>query len=297
MELRQLRHFVAVAETGNISAAAKKIFLTQPALSRQIKALEEEIGQPLLERGAHSIRLTPAGERLLAEARELLRHADEMRERIRSSARGVRLRVGYAPSLVSGILAAAVADFAQTHPGARVELHDLSSVEMLGGLEDNKLDIALLAASGTKSRGFTWHHLLDAEWRLAVSLRHPLVRRGRRISPADAGREPLLVFNRRDYPGYWNRISTWLRRHRLTPNIAGEHDGAESLLAAVESGLGVALVTTRSVRHFAGRVHFKALTQEPDAVSIAAVCRKERSDEKPLAVFIESLRQAAKTVA
>lgn len=296
MELRQLRYFVAVAEDGNISRAAQRIFLTQPALSRQIKALEEELGQPLLERGAHSIRLTPAGERLLAEARELLRHADEMGERIRSSARGVRLRVGYAPSLVSGILAAAVADFAQTHHGARVELHDLSSVEMLGGLEDNKLDIALLAASGTKSRGLTWHHLLNAEWRLAVSLRHPLVRR-RRITPADAGREPLLVFNRRDYPGYWNRISTWLRRHRVTPNVAGEHDGAESLLAAVESGLGVALVTTRSVRHFAGRVHFKTLTQEPDAVSIAAVCRKERSGEKPLAVFIESLRQAAKTSA
>jgi LysR family transcriptional regulator, benzoate and cis,cis-muconate-responsive activator of ben and cat genes len=296
MELRQLRNFVAVAETGNISAAAKKIFLTQPALSRQIKALEDELGQPLLERSAHSIRLTPAGERLLPEARELLRHADEVRERIRSSERGVRLRVGYAPSLASGIMAAAVADFSRTHPGARVELLDLSSVEMLGGLADNKLDIALLAASGAKSRGFAWHHLLSAEWRLAVSRRHPLARR-QRISPADAAREPLLIFNRRDYPGYWNIVSTWLRRHRLSPGVAGEYDGAESLLAAVESGLGVALVTTRSVRHFAGRVHFKTLTQEPDAVSIAAVCRTERSGERPLAMFIESLRQAAKEFA
>ena len=62
MELRQLRYFMAVAEEGNISRAAKRIFLTQPALSRQIKALEEEIGQCLLERQAHSIRLT-AGRR------------------------------------------------------------------------------------------------------------------------------------------------------------------------------------------------------------------------------------------
>jgi LysR family transcriptional regulator, benzoate and cis,cis-muconate-responsive activator of ben and cat genes len=72
MELRQLRYFVAVAEEANISRAAKKIFLTQPALSRQIKALEEEIGQCLLERQAHSIRLTPVGEALLREGRELL---------------------------------------------------------------------------------------------------------------------------------------------------------------------------------------------------------------------------------
>src|SRR5437762_9399100 len=84
MELRQLRYFVAVAETGNISRAAKKIFLTQPALSRQIKALEHEIGQCLLERQAHSIRLTPAGEALLREARELFQRADQMLERVRS---------------------------------------------------------------------------------------------------------------------------------------------------------------------------------------------------------------------
>ncbi len=292
MELRQLRHFVAVAETGNISLAAKKIFLTQPALSRQIKALEDELGQPLLQRSAHSIRLTPAGERLLPEARELLRHADEMRERVRASALAVRLRVGYAPSLASGIMAEAVADFSQVHPDAQVDLLDLTSVEMLSGLEDNKLDIALLAASGAKSRGLAWHHLLNAEWRLAVGRRHPLARR-QRISPADAAREPLLVFNRRDYPGYWSIVATWLRRHRLRPQVAGDYDGAESLIAAVESGLGVALVTTRSVRHFAGRVQFKTLAQAPDAVGIAAVCRAERSGEKPLAVFIESLRQAA----
>ena len=92
MELRQLRYFVAVAEEGNISRAAKKIFLTQSALSRQIKALEDEIGQCLLERQAHSIRLTPAGEILLREARDLLLRADQMLERVRTARPGVRLR-------------------------------------------------------------------------------------------------------------------------------------------------------------------------------------------------------------
>src|SRR5437867_6812188 len=143
MELRQLRYFVAVAETGNISRAAKKIFLTQPALSRQIKALENEIGQCLLERQAHSIRLTPAGQTLLHEARELLQRADGMLERVRAAGQGVRLRVGYAPSLASGLLSEAVEHFAQKHPNAHVELFDLSTKEMLAGLENGTLDVAL----------------------------------------------------------------------------------------------------------------------------------------------------------
>ncbi len=72
MELRQLKHFIAVAEAGSITAAAKMLRLTQPALSRQIKALEEELETALLERGAHSIALTPAGEMLVTEARKLV---------------------------------------------------------------------------------------------------------------------------------------------------------------------------------------------------------------------------------
>ena len=83
MELRQLRYFVAVAETGNISRAAQAIFLTQPALSRQIKALEGEIGRDLLERRANSVRLTAAGEVMLPVARELLQHAERVLQRVR----------------------------------------------------------------------------------------------------------------------------------------------------------------------------------------------------------------------
>src|SRR4051812_6409059 len=143
VELRQLRYFVMVAEEGSISGAAQKAFLTQPALSRQIKALEEAIGHPLLARQAHSIRLTPAGQMLLQEARQLLRSADLVMERVRASGEGIRLRVGYAPSLATGILSAAVESFTQKHPAARVEIFDLSSVEIRTGLEKCELDLAV----------------------------------------------------------------------------------------------------------------------------------------------------------
>jgi DNA-binding transcriptional LysR family regulator len=296
MELRQLRYFVAVAETGNISTAAKNIFLTQPALSRQIKALETEIGQCLLERRAHSVHLTPVGEGLLREARELLQHADQVLERVRTADRGVRLRVGYAPSLASGILSVAVETFTQTHPDAKVELFDLSTGEMLTKLESNKLDIILTVASDTKTRGLKWTPLVRTAWKLAVNRKHPLANR-QRITPEQMAREPLLAFCQRDYPEYWEIITDWLNEHRQRPKLAGEYDGAESLMTAVESGLGVAVVTARSAQLFHNRAQFKILSPGPKPLCIAAGYRTDRGDHKPLAVFVEDLRIAAQAFA
>jgi len=119
MELRQLRYFVAVAEEANISRAAKKIFLTQSALSRQIKALEDEIGQCLLERQAHSIRLTPVGEACCAKLVNCFCTLNR-------SSSGFALRPW---SALEGRLRALVGrrvivrrgeNFTQTHPNARV---------------------------------------------------------------------------------------------------------------------------------------------------------------------------------
>jgi DNA-binding transcriptional LysR family regulator len=292
MELRQLRYFVAVAEEGNISRAAKRIFLTQPALSRQIKALEEEIGQCLLERQAHSIRLTPIGEAMLREARELLQHAVQALERVRAAGSGVRLRVGYAPSLAAGMLSAAVANFTQAHPNARVELFDLASREILAWLESDKLDVAVTVCQQSQTRGLLWTSLARAPWQLAVNRNHPLAKRSL-ITPAEVAREPLLVFCQKDYPEYWDVITGWLRHHRLRPRIAGEYDGVDSLTAAVESGLGVALVTTRTAHRVPKRVKLKKLSSPPESLCIAAGYRAVRADDKPLAVFVEELRKAA----
>ena len=296
MELRQLRNFVAVAEEGNISRAAKRKFLTQPALSRQIKVLEEEIGQPLLERQAHSVRLTPVGEALLREARELLHHADEALGRVRVAGRGVRLRVGYAPSLATGLLSAAVESFSQTHPNARVELFDLSTAEMLAGLESDKLDVALSVGQQRQTRGLKWTPLLRATWRLAVNQNHPLAAQSR-VTPAEVAREPLLVFCQRDYPEYLDIIIGWLRGHRQQPRIAGEYDGVDSLLAGVESGLGVAIITLRTAHLTPERVQLKTLSAAPEPLCIAAGYRANRADDKPLAVFMEELRKAAPALA
>jgi DNA-binding transcriptional LysR family regulator len=292
MEIRQLRYFVAVAEEGNISRAAKKIFLTQSALSRQIQGLEDEIGQCLLERQAHSIRLTPVGEALLREAQQLLQHADQMLERVRSAGRAVRLRVGYAPSLAAGMLSAAVEHFTQAHPNARVELFDLATQEMLAGLESDKLDVVVTVGQPPGTRGLVWTPLARAAWQLAVNRNHPLAQR-KRVTPAEVAGQRLLAFCQRDYPEYWDLLTGWLREHRLRPRIAGEYDGVDSLMAAVESGQGVALVTTRTASRMPKRVRLKALSDAPHPLSIAAGHRSTRTHEEPLALFIGELQKAA----
>jgi len=296
MELRQLRYFMAVAEEGNISRAAKKIYLTQPALSRQIKALEDEIGQCLLERQAHSIRLTLAGETLLREARELLQHADVLLERVRAEGRNLRVRVGYAPSLAAGILSAAVESFSQTHPTTRVELLDLSTAEMLAGLEDDKLDVVLTVGPERGARGLKWTPLVRVPFRLAVNRDHPLARR-QRVTPAEVAGAPLLVYCQRDYPEYRDMLTGWLREHGERPKISGEYDGVDSLMAAVESGLGVALVATRLGRLVPERVRLRMVSPAPPPLCIAAGYRANRAQDKPLAVFIEELRNAASAFA
>jgi DNA-binding transcriptional LysR family regulator len=92
-------------------------------------------------------------------------------------------------------------------------------------------------------------------------------------------------------------VTGWLREHRQRPRIAGEYDGVDSLMAAVESGLGVALVTTRTADRVPKRVLLRTLASAPDPLCIAAGYRANRADDKPLAVFVEELRKAAPALA
>jgi DNA-binding transcriptional LysR family regulator len=173
-----------------------------------------------------------------------------------------------------------------------VELFDLSTAEMLAGLEGDKLDVVLTVGQERAARGLKWTPLVRAPFRLAVNRNHPLARR-QRVTPAEAAREPLLVFCPRDYPEYRDMLTGWLREHRQRPRITGEYDGVDSLMAAVESGLGVAIVATRVGRLVPERVRLKALYPAPPPLCIAAGYRADLAEDKPLAVFIEELRRAA----
>ena len=244
MELRHLRYFVAVAEEENVSRAALKLHVSQPGISRQIRDLEEEIGFQLFERSAKSVRLTAAGNVFLNEARAVLQRSDEAVEKARAAAAGGsgEIHVGYAPSLTVQILPHALRKFQAQFPNVRPILHDLSTEEMLAQLGEKKLQVALtVRPSARLLRGFQFEELARYAMRVAVAPKHELAK-SKSISLEQASRQPLIAYSRKDYPEYHTMLEKLFAPVGRKPRIAGEHDSVTSLIAAVESGHGFALV-------------------------------------------------------
>lgn len=293
VELRQLRNFVAVAEAGGISAAARALRLTQPALSRQLKALEEELDVALFERSARSVRLTPAGDLLAEEARRLLRFADALPEKLRAAAGGLPLRVGYAPSLAGNFLPIAIERFTQCHPGVRVSLSDLSSCEMRAALLDDKLDL-IVAVPTDLAEPIRWVPLRSYGWQVVMHIDHPLAAKTS-LAPADLDGQRLLLYERNQYPDYWERITGFFRERKLQSKVAGEFDGIISLSAAAEGNLGIALLAESGHPDPSGRGRLtsRPLVESPVPIKVAAGLPTGRDVGAPVLAFVEELRLAA----
>src|SRR3954454_13412771 len=150
IELRLLRYFTAVAEEGNVGHAAARLFISQPALSQQIRALEEQVGVPLFTRHARGVVLTEAGEVLLAEAREVLARADRLQGTVEELARGETdsVRIGIPPGVPPALLPGLLEGFRGSHPDARLEVDQLTTPEQLERLAAGSLHLGLLGAAG-----------------------------------------------------------------------------------------------------------------------------------------------------
>ena len=163
MELRHLRYFLAVGEALNFTKASAQLRVAQPALSRQMQDLEDEIGVDLLRRSPRGVTLTAEGKLFLEEARELLKRADESVEKVRALARGEygELRVGYAPTPTVELLPPALAAFQKAVPRVKLLLHDLSSDELITGLRDASLELAIMVEPiGEQTAGVEFELLL-----------------------------------------------------------------------------------------------------------------------------------------
>lgn len=245
MELRHLRYFVAVAEAENVTRAALRLHVSQPALSRQVRDLEDELGFPLLLRTAKSVSLTEAGRAFLGEARAVLQRADEAVKAARAVAvgGGGELHVGYAPSPTVRLLPPTLRAFQTELPQVRVKLHDLSTEEMIAGLREGRLQLAILVRPlKAMLRGLHFEALERDALRLAVPPGHAFARL-RSVPLAQAAKERFVGLTRAHYPEYYATFDELFASVRPKPRVVEEHDGATSLIAAVEAGGGVALVS------------------------------------------------------
>jgi Transcriptional regulator len=295
MELRHLRYFVAVAETENVSRAALKLHVSQPALSRQIRDLEDEIGFQLLERTAKSVSLTDAGRVFLKEARALLQHAETAVNKARAAATSgyVELNVGYSPTPSARILSPTLRAFQAVMPNVRVKLHDLSNQENLIALREGRLQLAFIVRpqNGISLRKFRFEELTRDPVRLAVSPKHPFARRNH-VSLAEAAQEPFVSYTRKDYPDYHAGLTAVFGRVNGRLRIVEEHDGVSSLITAIEAGTGIAM-SSESLRCISGnRLKLLRLTPEPKPLSLGIAGPRTKLD--PVAeTFWQCARKAA----
>lgn len=296
MELRHLRYFVAVAEEENVTRAAERLRVSQPPLSRQIRDLEEELGVELFERTARSVRLTSAGRTFLEEARAVLRRAEEAVAKVRSARNrpsGV-IAVGFAPSLTADLLPTVLRRFRKAHPSVRVSLHDMSSEEMLRALRSGTIALALMADQGRcLPKGFSSRAVRTQDFYVALPADHPLaVKKSLRMS--DLLDLPLLGYSRSGYPEYFRSVAFLFggkNPGKATPSpFSEEYESVSSLLAAVESGRGAALVSSGMGQLAGPGIALRPLLPKTTAAVLTAVWqgRKPAGSTALFLVFLSS---------
>jgi LysR family transcriptional regulator, benzoate and cis,cis-muconate-responsive activator of ben and cat genes len=294
VELRHLRYFVAVAEMENVSRAALKLHVSQPALSRQIRDLEDEIGFSLLERTAKSVRLTDAGRAFLDDARALLQNADEAVTKARAvaSAEPTELHVGYSPTPTVEILPKTLRAFQRAMPNVHVRLHDWSNKDILDGIRDGRLQLGLFVppAKASALRDVRYETLFQGRVCVAVAPQHPFARR-RAIPIAEVAAEPLIGLTREDYPNYYDYLSIIFSKVKQKPRVVEEHDSFSAIILTVEAGTGVAIATDFAYS-FGNRLKFLHITPEPKPISVGIVGAKGR-----LSPAAEKFWQCAKEAA
>ncbi|MEF2279304.1 LysR family transcriptional regulator [Deinococcus sp. YIM 134068] len=291
MELRHLRHFVALAEEEHFGRAAERVFVVQQALSNSIRNLEDEVGVPLVLRTTRRVQLTPAGREFLIGARETLAQAGQTVERARRAARGEvgRLTVGFVGGLAFGGLPEIVRAFREAFPNVSVDLRELTAQEQEAALRGGQIEVGLMLLPvrdpGLDSRPL-WRQPLVA----ALPAGHPLARK-RRLRIGDLAGERFVFFPRHLRATYFDQVMRWCAASGFTPNVVQEAIEIPTLLSLVAAGLGVFLPIEFFSRLALPGVVYRPLEDAP-VVEIVAVWRREEGQDPTLRAFLTVAREA-----
>lgn len=244
MQIQQLRYFLAVAEVRHFTRAAATLRVAQASLSKQVAALEQDLGAPLFSRARGNITLTPAGEALLPLARRILADVDTARREVQdlTGLRRGRVRIGATPSLLGSLLADALARFHVSFPGIELRVVQGGSRDLVGDLAHGELDLALIVLplqEGDPS--LETQPLLREELVVAAPPSGPPpLRRGKVHIPDLRGRK--LVMFRQGYDLRDVTVAAWRRACGSEPRFAIEGGEMDAVLRFVEAGLGLAVV-------------------------------------------------------
>lgn len=243
MELRQIRHFLAVAETLNFRAAAQKLNMTQPPLSVSIRRLEEEIGAELFVRSTHQVELTAAGRAVVQEARELLFGAEEIKRRAVETVSGLsgELRLGFVGSAKNRVLPRLLPEFRKQFPRVVLRVFEGSNAELASAVLERRLDMALLRPPLGERSELRTEVIEDDELAVALPKSHRLARMPE-LRLADLNDEPYIGYTSIGSPGLAAQCSKAFDAVGINPPVTQRAIQVETALFLVEIGLGFALV-------------------------------------------------------
>lgn len=248
MEFHQLRYFIAAAEELSVTAAAKRLYISQPALSRQIQALEEELGVPLFNRIKKRMHLTDAGRFFLVRARQIVCDADTsiqlVQEQFGEAKRKIRL--GFISIFLDDIVAPAVKAVRRQSEKFEISLHELSPKAQLDRLRDDQLDLALLGNLSDEDRTrYEMKCIMRSPMSAVLPDDHKLAKR-KQIVLSELKDEPFVSLSDTIFPGRRNFLRTVCQSQGFDPEIAEEADSLSLLLGSVSAGDGVAIMPAHS---------------------------------------------------
>ena len=292
MELRRLRYFVAVAEELNFTRAARKLHISQPPLSAQIRQLEKELGTPLLRRLTRGVELTDAGKLLLEQARIILKQVDDAVSGVRRRARGEtgRVIVGANGACFHPLVLKVLYECRTRYPSLAiaVEVELTNTPLLIAWLRTGHIDACLLSLPIDDNEGLAIEPLVDEDCVIALPHRHALANSAS-VSLASLAKEKFVLFQRSFNAAMYDSIFATCRRAGFSPKLEQEVAQIVSVIPVVAAGFGVSIVPRSfSEIHFRG---VKYVDIEGDAPR-ATLAIAYRQDERSLA--IKNLVKAAR---
>jgi DNA-binding transcriptional LysR family regulator len=301
MELRHLRHFIAVAEEGHITRAAERLGMQQPPLSQRIKAIETELDVQLFRRKARGVELTEAGRVFLDRARATLAQYDGAFEATRSAGRGEQgsLCVGVMPTApFHPFVPFVIRAFRVAFPQVSLTLDECLRTEALERLRNDQMDVAFMRAPLAEPQNFVVNPLLVEPMVVALPSDHALARRDRggALSLKDLAGETFIVYARQLGPAFYEATMAACLKAGFSPRLGQEAPRITSALSLVAVGLGISLVPACMQRMTMDGIAYRPLkgASRPKAVLNLA---SRRGDPSPVVRnFVMLVRRAARNL-
>ena len=275
IELRHLRYFLAVADELNFRKAAEKLFITQPALSRQIQQLEQYIGIRLFERSKRRVTLSPAGTYWYHEVRYLFNHLDASIKTMQSLASGDEgeIRIGFVGSAMQNVIPHTFVKMNEHYPKLHTSLEEMPNMEQVHALEHDRLDVGFVRLNRV-GKGFHKRIIFEDTFSLVLPENHWLDQSNFKHVGQLSG-EKFILFSSDYSSGYYDTIMSICEDQGFSPEVSHRSVHANTIFRLVENHMGVSIIPSSLSKGFDLRVKFIELKHIQQRTHLSVIWKKE----------------------